>query len=131
MHLSSATYQQIKTSTSTDVALQTLMSTVMTGWPDSHDDVPVSIREYWTYRDEITAQDGVLYKGMKVIIPKVLRKDMMNRTHASHQHDQGAAACAQRARDVLFWPGMSAGIQEWPLHALPAMNTSQSNRKSH
>ena len=60
MRLSGNTYLQIKTSTSTDLGLQTLMSTVMSGWPDSRDQVPVNIREYWTYRDEITAQYGVI-----------------------------------------------------------------------
>ena len=81
----------------------------MSGWPDSRDQVPVNIREYWTYRDEITAQDGVLYKGMKVIIPTVMRKEMRNRIHSSHL---GAAACVRRARDVLFWPGMSSEITD-------------------
>ena len=51
MCLSDNTYLQIKTSTSRDLGLQTLMSTVMSGWPDSRDQVPVNIREYWTYRD--------------------------------------------------------------------------------
>ena len=51
----------------------------------------------------------VLYKGMKVIIPNVMRKEMMNRIHSSHL---GAAACVRRARDVLFWPGMSSEITD-------------------
>ena len=109
MRLSGTTYLQIKTCTSSDLVLQTLMSTVMSGWPDDRDQVPVSIREYWTCREDITAQDGVLYKGMKVIVPTVMRRNMMDKVHSSHQ---GVAACVRRARDVLFWPGMSAEITE-------------------
>ena len=32
---------------------------------------------------------------------------MLSRTHSSHQ---GADACTQRAKDAIFWPGMSADI---------------------
>ena len=34
---------------------------------------------------------------------------MLLRTHSSHQ---GAEACIRRARDVIFWPGMTADIKE-------------------
>ena len=75
--------------------------------------VPPCIRMYWGYRDEITAQNGIIYKGSRVIIPQSLRKQMLSRTHSSHQ---GADACTQRAKDVIFWPGMSADIKEMVSH---------------
>lgn len=64
---------------------------------------------YWGFLDEITAQNGVLYKGSRVIIPKALQKQMLARTHSSHQ---GAEACIRRAREVIFWSGMTADIKE-------------------
>ena len=54
-----------------------------------------------------TVTVGPMFYGMKVIIPTVMRKQMMNRTHSSHL---GAAACVRITRDVLFWPGMSSEI---------------------
>ena len=68
---------------------------------------PIIIRSYWNYRDEITAQDGVLYRGSRVIIPHSMRQLMLKKIHASHQ---GADACIRRARDVLFWPGLNGEI---------------------
>ena len=47
MRLSEGTHQQIKKCTLADATLQSLMNTIMTGWPISRDDVPVSIREFW------------------------------------------------------------------------------------
>ncbi|XP_041475701.1 uncharacterized protein K02A2.6-like [Lytechinus variegatus] len=81
----------------------------MNGWPETKDDVPVVVREYYNYRDEITVQNGVLYKGMKVIVPSAMRALMLNRVHSSHL---GVDACVRRARDVLFWPGMQAEVKE-------------------
>ena len=92
-----------------DATLQSLMNTIMTGWPMSREDVPVSIREFWNYKEELTVQDGVLYKGMKVIVPTSMRPQMIARVHSSHL---GPDACARRARDVLFWPGMVGQIKE-------------------
>ena len=109
MRLSEGTHQQIKKCTLADATLQSLMNTIMTGWPMSREDVPVSIREFWNYKEELTVQDGVLYKGMKVIVPTSMRPQMIARVHSSHL---GPDACARRARDVLFWPGMVGQIKE-------------------
>ena len=99
MRLSEGTHQQTKQCTLADPTLQTLMNTVTTGWPVSKEDVPPCIREYWNYKEELTVQDGVLYKGMKVIIPIFMRPQMIARVHSSHL---GPDACVRRARDVLF-----------------------------
>ena len=109
MRLSEGTHQQIKQCTLADPTLQTLMNTVTTGRPVSKEDVPPCIREYWNYKEELTVQDGVLYKGMKVIIPISMRPQMIARVHSSHL---GPDACVRRARDVLFWPNMSGQIKE-------------------
>jgi len=107
--MSDSTSQLIRTHTCADQTLQTLMQTVIGGWPDSKESVPISIKEYFSLRDEITVQDGVLFKGQCVIIPRSLRSLMLQKTHNTHL---GAAACLRRARDVIFWPGMAAEIKD-------------------
>ena len=64
LRLSEGTHQQIKQCTIAHATLQSLTTMIMTGWPLSKEDVPVCIREYWNYKQELTIQDGVLYKGM-------------------------------------------------------------------
>ena len=109
VRISDSTQQEVRQHTQADDTLQTLLNTILTGWPAKKDEVPVGIRTYWGYRDEITAQNGILFKGPCVIIPQSLRARMLARTHSSHQ---GAEACVRRARDVIFWPGMTAEIKE-------------------
>ena len=113
LRVSEATQQKIKKHTQSDAALQILLATVLAGWPQKREDVSPSIRLYWGFRDEITAQNGILYKGSRVIIPLSLRKQMLGRTHSSHQ---GADSCIQRAKDVIFWPGMQSDIKEMVSH---------------
>ena len=84
------TFQQLKKATCKDQTLQTLMGAILTGWPENKGDTPVNIKSYWPYRDEILAQDGVLYRGLRVIIPQKI--------HSSHQ---GVNACVGRTKDVF------------------------------
>ena len=103
------THQQIKQCTLADPTLQTLINTVTTGLPVSKADVPPCIREYWNYKEALTVQYGVLYKGMKVMVTISMRPQMIARVHCSHL---GPDACVRRVRDVLFWPSMAGQIKE-------------------
>ena len=61
-------------------------------------------------RDELTLQDGLIFKANAVVIPKNRRADMKARIHSSHL---GAESCLRRARECIYWPGMSAEIKQY------------------
>ena len=63
---------QIRELTKQDSKLQALKVTILAGWPDTKDETPLCIREYWPYRDELTVHNEVIFRGNRVIIPKVL-----------------------------------------------------------
>ena len=48
--------------------------------------------------DVLTTQDGVRYQGGQVVVPRALRKELLQCLHASHQ---GLDATMRRARDVF------------------------------
>lgn len=80
------------------------------GWPDHQEDTPLAIREYWSIRDKISAQDGVLFKSQRVIVPKSLHAEMLKHIHASHV---GGDACYRQARDTLYWPNMHGEVKDY------------------
>ena len=69
--------ERIREETKKDVTLQTLMNVTLTGWPDSKTSLPLCIREYWPYRDEMTAQDGWAYRGNRIVISQTLRTEIL------------------------------------------------------
>lgn len=89
----------IKRETATDTALQTLMNVTRDGWPDNKTNVPICIREYWPYRDELSTQNGLAYRGTRLIIPTNMRKDMVTRAHASHL---GIQYTVNTAKDIMY-----------------------------
>ena len=108
MKLAEGTQEQIKSATKGDPVMQTLTSTILLGWPETKGEVPVGIRDYWNFRDELTVQDGVVYRGMRVAIPRILRPQMVVKAHSSHL---GQDASVRKAKDLLYWPGMAADIK--------------------
>ena len=67
------------------------------------------MRDFWNYREEISLHSGILFKNQRVIVPKTMRPEILSRIHSSHQ---GVASCLRKARDIVFWPGMSAEIKD-------------------
>uniref|UniRef100_A0A671WXU4 Gypsy retrotransposon integrase-like protein 1 n=1 Tax=Sparus aurata TaxID=8175 RepID=A0A671WXU4_SPAAU len=96
---------EIRAATGQDEQLSMLRRIITSGWPESHKKCPPAISAYWNHRDEIS---GILLKGEKIIVPHSLRAEMLSRIHTGHL---GIEKCKQRARDVLFWPGMGKQIE--------------------
>ena len=108
VRLSEKGLAEIKVATQQDASLQELSTVILTGWPEHKNDLSLSIRAYWPFRDELTVHNNIIYKGTKILIPKSMQALMMQRTHSSHQ---GPEASVRRAKDVIFWPGMTSDIR--------------------
>ena len=101
---------EIREETRKDQSLRTLSETILLGWPDDKKDAPALTHPYFSMRDELTVQDGLIFKGNAVVIPRNLRGAMKAKIHSSHL---GIEACLRRARECLYWPAMSAEIKEY------------------
>jgi len=100
---------EIRVATDRDETLQTLKRVILQGWPAHKSAVPVSVVVYFDYRDELTVHDGILLRGDRVVIPVSMQRDMLQKVHAGHL---GINSCLRRARELIFWPGMSADIRQ-------------------
>ena len=101
--------QMIQEETQKDPTMQTLLNVVMQGWPSDKADVPLCIQDYWLYRDELAAQDGLALRGTRIIIPSSLRKTMTERAHAAHL---GIQYTVNTAREIMYWPLMHRDLTE-------------------
>ena len=112
LSVSDERYEGFQKETKIDPELQAVLAMVKNGWPDTKVQVPVEARPYWTFRDEVATADGLLFKGTRLIVPKSLRPEMLRQIHKIHKSHLRIVKCRQRARDVLFWPGMSVEIEQ-------------------
>ena len=70
------------------------------GWPTTIREVSALVRLNWNFRDTMVVQDGIVYKGSQVVVPKSLRSDYLKRLHSSHL---GSESTLRRARDAVYW----------------------------
>ena len=107
--ITSERLKQLQKTTEQDPVMQTLKSTILVGRPDTREQVPISIREYWNFKEDVTLHNGVLFKSQRFTIPRALRPEMISRLHSSHL---GIEACLRKARDRVYWPAMNSDIKE-------------------
>ena len=114
----------IKKKTEEDGTLTELMTTVKNGWPSKQTLLPVLNRIGTIAMKSLTTV--VLFKGEKVIIPTSMRPEMLKNIHISHL---GIEKCKLRARDILYWPGMTAQIEDVVLNSTICSQYQKGNTK--
>ena len=115
----------IRRGRATDQTLQQLLLTVMSGWPEHKHLLAPDVNIYWTFRDVIAAHNGILYNGDRMIIPKQVQKNMLSRLH----NHQGVEATLRRARDSIYWHGMTNDIKEMIGQCAACANERPSQQK--
>ncbi|KAL7889064.1 hypothetical protein AOLI_G00040380 [Acnodon oligacanthus] len=119
--VSSEKLLEFRKETKDDMTLTKLTETVLNGWPERKSQAAKEIQPYWNFREEISAVDGVLFKGERLIVPAAMRAKMLKHIHESHL---GVESCRRRAREELFWPGMSQSITDM-VNSCDVCNTHQ------
>uniref|UniRef100_A0A3P9JTB0 ribonuclease H n=1 Tax=Oryzias latipes TaxID=8090 RepID=A0A3P9JTB0_ORYLA len=61
--VSTESMEKIRTGTKTDHKLQILIETIQKGWPACKKEVPTEITQFQSMQDELSTQDGLVFKG--------------------------------------------------------------------
>ena len=100
--------QLLRDETTQDPLLNELQSIVHTGWPDTIKELPTDIRPYWSFRDELAMESGVLFKGRQILIPQSMQKEILQQLHQGHQ---GVEKTRRLARDTVYWVNINRDIE--------------------
>ena len=65
----SESLQQLRMATQVNDELAILKHTNIQGWPKNIKQVPPELQPYWTFREELTIEDGLILKGTRIMIP--------------------------------------------------------------
>ena len=106
-HLRDPMIERLRTTASTDENYKSLIDNVERGFPASRSSAHVSIAPFWNIRNELSVDDGIVLYGPRIIVPKSERREVLERLHDSHQ---GVDRTKRRARQSVYWPGISNDI---------------------
>ena len=101
--------EEIRRETNKDQSLQILKSVILKGWPEQISTLSPQVLPYFSMRDKLTVQDGIVFRGERVVIPTTIRSEMKKKVHSSHM---GIESTLSRARKSIFWPGMLTDIKQ-------------------
>lgn len=108
--VSDKTLGEIQRTTESDCDLCKLKTTILRGWPESKEQLDPAVQLYFPFREDLSVQNGIIFKGERVVIPYELRGEIVNRVHSSHLGIQG---CLRRARESVYWQNMNRDIEEF------------------
>ena len=81
-----------------DDELALLKPTIMQGWPKSIKQVPSELQPFWTFREELTVEDGLILMGTRIVIPNKQHKAILKLLHKGHL---GLNKCKLRAKETV------------------------------
>ena len=95
--------------TSKDPTLTLLRHYIHMGWPNDCRILPQELHMFWNYREDLSMENRLITKGARLLIPSTLRRKVLEQIHNGHL---GIEKCMLKARDSVFWPGISTDICE-------------------
>ena len=90
-----------------DENYKALIDNVQNGFPSSRDRADASVTPFWNIRNELSIDDGIVLYGLRIIVPKSTRREVLARLHDSRQ---GTDRTKRRARQNVYRPGISNDI---------------------
>ena len=105
--------QQLRVATQADDELAILKHTIMQGWPKTIKQVPPELQPYWTFREELTIEDGLILKGARIVIPNKQCQAILKQLHKGHL---GLNKCKLRAKETVYWPGLNTELENLVLN---------------
>ena len=116
--------ENLKEQLKVDSVCPRVMTLCSEGWPAHAKQEPV-LKNYWLEQATLTVKDGLLLKDTRLVIPAAMRNDVLAKLHEGHQ---GMEKCKSRARQSVWWPGLSQQINEMVLNCRACIQERQ-NRK--
>jgi Integrase zinc binding domain len=68
----------------------------------------MGLREFYPFADELVVCHGLMYKAQRLLVPVAARIELLDRIQTS---PIGINDCIRRAREAVFWPGMTRAIE--------------------
>ena len=105
--VSKARLQELRLAMQFDPTLHSLTKTKHEVWPQSKKDCPEQLLDYWSFRQEISEEDGLLYKNQRLIVLHSERLETLKILHLGHY---AVDKMQLRTLETVYWPGINKDI---------------------
>jgi hypothetical protein len=106
--ISSEKLSQLKQETYLDPEFTAVRKCIENSCPATRSEVPAAAAKFWFVRDQLTVVEDIIMKDERLVIPRTMQKLILTNLHASHL---GMDKTKQRARSIVYWPGMNRSVE--------------------
>ena len=117
---------QLRVSMQADDEIALLKHTTMQGWPSSIKQVPAVLQPYWTFREVLTVEDGLILKGARIVIPDKKWEAILKLIHEGHL---GLNKSKLHAKETVYWPELNDQLEKFVLSCELCLKYSHSKCK--
>ena len=100
---------EMRVATQEDDELALLKYTITHGWSSTIREEPSKIHPYWTFREELTIEDGIILKGTQIVIPHQKCEATLKIIHEGYL---SLGKCKLRAKDTIYWPDLNYQLEK-------------------
>ena len=104
---------QLRLSMQADDELALLKHSIVQGWPKSIKQVSPESQPFWTFREELIVEDGLMLKGTRIVISNKQCKAILELFHEAHL---GLNKCKLRAKENVYWPELNDQLEDLVLN---------------
>ena len=88
--------------------------------------MPSEIQPNWTFREELTIEDGIVLKGTWIVVP---RKEHEVTLQCIHEGHLGLGKVKLNAKNTVYWPGLNNQLEKLILNCDLCLEYSHSKYK--
>lgn len=100
--------EEVRQATERDSTLKSVVKLIRDGWPTNRKRVSPELLPYFDRRLQLSIQNGCILCGLKVVIPSVLREQVLNEIHEGHT---GTVRMKSLTRIHAWWPTIDKEIE--------------------
>jgi hypothetical protein len=83
------------------------LAAVESGFPKNRALTLTHICQFWSIRDQLSTDGGLVLYGSRIVIPLASRRTILTKLHAAHQ---GIVRTKRRAQQTVYWPGITNDV---------------------
>ena len=81
---------------------------------------------YWDFRDELSTDDGLLLKGLRLVIPGELHEEYLQHLYEGHLSSNKVQ---ENAKEHMYWIGINADIEDYTKRCQECIKRSQTAKE--
>ena len=111
-----------------ELMLQILKEIIVTGWPETVNDLTTDVRPFWSIQDQLSIHYGIIMKG-QLVIPNTMHQNILkNAAYSTY----GKGKIQLLAKNTVYWLTINADISLDLIDASRfVLNTIVCSRQNH